>query len=259
MASRTSNFCIDAHDPYAQTLWWAQVLDDFGCRRRGAAAVGRRGVRARRPRRPRHDVPQGARAQDGQEPDARVHPPDRPDSRRGGRAAARPRRDAGRRPPQRARPGLGRARRPRGQRVLRAHASAGGSRDRDETQQETLLDYLQTVREAVLWKLDGASDYDVRRPLTPTGSNLLGLVKHLAYVELGYFVSCFGRTMPVPDAVRRPRRRPPRRPVRQGRRVARGHHRALPPGVGGVRAHVRRRTTSTARRRAVVAARRATG
>jgi hypothetical protein len=30
MASRAANFCIDAHDPYAQTLWWAQVLDDFG-------------------------------------------------------------------------------------------------------------------------------------------------------------------------------------------------------------------------------------
>ena len=68
-----------------------------------------------------------------------------------------------------------------------------------QTQQETLLDYLQTIREAVLWKLDGAGEYDVRRPLTPTGSNLLGLVKHLAYVELGYFVTSFGRPMPVPD------------------------------------------------------------
>ena len=29
MASRTSNFCIDAADPWAQTQWWAQVLDDF--------------------------------------------------------------------------------------------------------------------------------------------------------------------------------------------------------------------------------------
>ena len=29
MASRASNFCIDAADPYAQTHWWAQVLDDF--------------------------------------------------------------------------------------------------------------------------------------------------------------------------------------------------------------------------------------
>ncbi len=29
MASRTSNFCIDAADPWAQVRWWAQVLDDF--------------------------------------------------------------------------------------------------------------------------------------------------------------------------------------------------------------------------------------
>jgi Glyoxalase-like domain len=29
MSSRASNFCIDAADPKAQTLWWAQVLDDF--------------------------------------------------------------------------------------------------------------------------------------------------------------------------------------------------------------------------------------
>ena len=28
MASQTSNFCIDADDPYAQTQWWAKVLDD---------------------------------------------------------------------------------------------------------------------------------------------------------------------------------------------------------------------------------------
>lgn len=45
----------------------------------------------------------------------------------------------------------------------------------------------------MLWKLDGLSDYDVRRPLVPTGTNLLGLVKHLASVELGYFGDCFGR------------------------------------------------------------------
>lgn len=29
MSARTSNFCIDAADPYAQTMWWAQVLEDF--------------------------------------------------------------------------------------------------------------------------------------------------------------------------------------------------------------------------------------
>ena len=44
-----------------------------------------------------------------------------------------------------------------------------------------------------MWKLDGLSEYDVRRPLVPTGTNLLGLVKHLASVELEYFGDCFGR------------------------------------------------------------------
>lgn len=68
-----------------------------------------------------------------------------------------------------------------------------------ETQKDTLLRYLQDARDAVLWKLDGASEYDVRRPLTPTGTNLLGLVKHLGYVELGYFVESFGRELPVPS------------------------------------------------------------
>jgi uncharacterized damage-inducible protein DinB len=58
---------------------------------------------------------------------------------------------------------------------------------------EDLHRYLQTAREALLWKLDGLSDYDVRRPMTPTGTNLLGLVKHVASVELGYLGDVFGR------------------------------------------------------------------
>jgi hypothetical protein len=57
--------------------------------------------------------------------------------------------------------------------------------------------YLREGREALLWKLDGLSEYDIRRPLTPTGTNLLGLVKHLAALEVGYFGDTFGR--PVPD------------------------------------------------------------
>ncbi|WP_084071940.1 DinB family protein [Knoellia sinensis] len=57
--------------------------------------------------------------------------------------------------------------------------------------------YLKRSRDAVLWKLDGLSEHDVRRPLTPTGTNLLGIVKHLAGVEAGYFGDCLGR--PVPD------------------------------------------------------------
>ena len=61
-----------------------------------------------------------------------------------------------------------------------------------------LHDYLQIARDALLWKLDGLSDYDVRRPLTPTGTNLLGLVKHTASVELGYFGATFGRPSDEP-------------------------------------------------------------
>ncbi|MDN3028751.1 DinB family protein [Streptomyces sp. S.PB5] len=53
--------------------------------------------------------------------------------------------------------------------------------------------YLQNARDALLWKLEGLSEYDIRRPLTPTGTNLLGLVKHTAGVELGYLGDTFGR------------------------------------------------------------------
>jgi len=58
--------------------------------------------------------------------------------------------------------------------------------------------YLQTAREAVLWKMDGLSEYDVRRPMTMTGTNLVGLVKHLASVEAGYFGATFGRPFSEP-------------------------------------------------------------
>lgn len=44
-----------------------------------------------------------------------------------------------------------------------------------------------------MWKLDGLGEYDIRRPLTPTGTNLLGLVKHQAGTELRYFGAVFGR------------------------------------------------------------------
>ncbi len=61
------------------------------------------------------------------------------------------------------------------------------------TPKENLHRYLRGAREALLWKLDGLSEHDARRPLVPTGTNLLGLVKHLAAVEQGYFGSTFGR------------------------------------------------------------------
>ena len=58
--------------------------------------------------------------------------------------------------------------------------------------------YLQIARDALLWKLDGLSEYDIRRPMVPTGTNLLGLVKHVASVELGYFGETFGRPWQEP-------------------------------------------------------------
>ena len=60
--------------------------------------------------------------------------------------------------------------------------------------------YLRGARAAVLWKLEDLSEYDSRRPVTQTGTNLLGLVKHLSGVELLYFGVAFERfPTAVPD------------------------------------------------------------
>ena len=64
-------------------------------------------------------------------------------------------------------------------------------------QKADLHRYLQDGRDALVWKLEGLSEYDIRRPLVATGTNLLGLVKHLAGVETGSFGDTFGR--PCPD------------------------------------------------------------
>jgi hypothetical protein len=58
--------------------------------------------------------------------------------------------------------------------------------------------YLVRQREALLAKLDGLSERDVRWPMTPTGTNLLGLVKHVASIELGYFGEVFERPSDIP-------------------------------------------------------------
>ena len=68
----------------------------------------------------------------------------------------------------------------------------------ESDQKADLQRYLQIGRDAVLWKLEGLSEYNVRRPMTPTGTNLLGLVKHLATMELGYFGQVFGRPADEP-------------------------------------------------------------
>lgn len=66
-------------------------------------------------------------------------------------------------------------------------------------QKDALRHYLQSSREALLWKLGGLSERDLRLPRTPTGTNLLGIVKHMANVEIGYFGDTFGRTWPTPE------------------------------------------------------------
>jgi uncharacterized damage-inducible protein DinB len=66
----------------------------------------------------------------------------------------------------------------------------------DDGAKAHLQRYLQSGRDALVWKLEGLGEYDVRRPITPTGTNLLGLLKHLAYVEMGYFGPTFGRAVP---------------------------------------------------------------
>jgi hypothetical protein len=62
-------------------------------------------------------------------------------------------------------------------------------------EKQILREYLQRPREVLRWKLAGLSDYDIRRPMTPTGTNLLGLVKHCAGMECQYFGSVMGRPL----------------------------------------------------------------
>ena len=61
-----------------------------------------------------------------------------------------------------------------------------------------LIASLAALNEAVLAKLDGLDEYDLRRPVTPTGTNMLGIVKHLASVQAGYFGDTFAHPWPEP-------------------------------------------------------------
>lgn len=66
-------------------------------------------------------------------------------------------------------------------------------------EKESLHGFLDKQRDVMLWKLEGLDDEQLRRPMTPTGTNLLGMVKHLAAVEYGWFCLTFGReTEPLP-------------------------------------------------------------
>lgn len=60
-------------------------------------------------------------------------------------------------------------------------------------EKESLRVALDRHRDAILWKLEGLDDEQLRRSMVPSGTSLLGLVKHLAAVEYGWFCDTFGR------------------------------------------------------------------
>ena len=68
----------------------------------------------------------------------------------------------------------------------------------DDFAKNYLHDDLRDLREVMVWKLDGLSEYDIRRPLTPTGTNLLGMIKHLSIWDGIYLGEVFGRPFPEP-------------------------------------------------------------
>ena len=65
-------------------------------------------------------------------------------------------------------------------------------------QKAVLKQYLQRCREDLVWKLDGVGERDARLPRTPTGTSMLGVVKHCLNVEAQYFGPTFGRELPWP-------------------------------------------------------------
>jgi uncharacterized damage-inducible protein DinB len=70
---------------------------------------------------------------------------------------------------------------------------------RTGAEKEMLHAFLNRQRNVYVWKLQGLDDDALRKPMTPTGTNLLGVLKHLAAVEYGWFCVTFGReTEPLP-------------------------------------------------------------
>jgi len=106
-----------------------------------------------------------------------------------------------------------------------------------------------------LWKLVGLSEYDIRRPMMPTGTNLLGLVKHVASVEARYFGDTFGLPLPEPLSWMVDGAEPNADMWATADESARADRRVVPPCVGTLGRHDRHAGAGRDRSRAVVAER----
>ena len=66
-------------------------------------------------------------------------------------------------------------------------------------EKESLLAALERHRDAIDWKLAGLTDEQLRASVLPSPITPIGLVKHLAAVEFGWFCDTFGRpSEPLP-------------------------------------------------------------
>lgn len=93
--------------------------------------------------------------------------------------------------------------------MARDTPSVAGPGERDEqgrvnppaqaAELEMAAAFLDFHRATLLWKIEGLSDKDLRRPMVPSGVCLLGLVKHLADVDQSWFVEIFRGENPVVD------------------------------------------------------------
>lgn len=69
----------------------------------------------------------------------------------------------------------------------------------EQFQKRILKMYLRGPREALVWKVEDLAEREARWPRVPTGTNLAGLVKHMANVEAGYLGDVVGRPWPTPE------------------------------------------------------------
>ncbi|MFI7059936.1 DinB family protein [Kribbella sp. NPDC050124] len=67
--------------------------------------------------------------------------------------------------------------------------------DRLGDERESLTQQLDFHRATLLRKLEGLDGEQLRRPMTASGLSLLGLVKHLAETEHGWFLRIYGGSL----------------------------------------------------------------